>query len=706
MNNKILAGMVVLAFICIISIAYACVSLDIDAEYEEYVGVGDRVYIYAWVNSGGPVIEWDWDWPSAFTDIHQDTDDPDDSTWDGVCYTGGFYEVEVYADSEYDWDYDYTRVYVVDVNVYPVQSYFVGLNDDDDNDNGTPDKDESGPVLGEDDLAEVWVYFAPSELNTGKVLLSASNNIKVWYDSQKEVEVSLPATWYVSRDQVPSTIWVEGVSASSSIGDTNLKIEYKTYWSPILDDGSVDLTVIDVDINQPTGADHDYQFSFDSADPGVCEFQVSGTTGFTTLNADLKWTLEEIADPCTTLTAVPDPCVGTSVTFTYTGLPTTNSEFGEKTLTLEYSNTGIKDSIDLEIFFDPNKTNNPGNDPENQDGVSTYPVPNWFYYWKEGRVVPDLFQDANGFYYGGPSDELSGEYFPDDNTLWLYSYAFWPPGDYNDVNIPLYNHHYHTSINSGLDGLVDTPAFGDDYAILVTRERNVIAITAGSNEVIDTVKDGDDKIVDDAEYVKVLNTGNDGILDSDAQIPEDAWMWYTYDSNQYHIQLGGAKPFQTVVSWDDGNPNTTENDFLDTLPWPGDEFDLTGVDPNIFFLSKDSVGIDFVDVVCKHELMHQTLFDMVFTGGGGNPPSDPYIYDRTSDHDYVDNQYELDDDLGYKLCPSKKDTYNMFEDFYESKTKWANLSFDNEFLCFMTQGQGSGDSSKDWSKGGKQWFRD
>ena len=69
---------------------------------------------------------------------------------------------------------------------------FICVNDDDDNNNGTPDKDETGTVSGEDDLVAISLSYAPSTLYPGYVELkitNQNNNIKVWSNSNKGTKV-------------------------------------------------------------------------------------------------------------------------------------------------------------------------------------------------------------------------------------------------------------------------------------------------------------------------------------------------------------------------------------------------------------------------------------------------------------------------------------------------------------------------------------
>jgi hypothetical protein len=90
------------------------------------------------------------------------------------------------------------------------------------------------------------------------------------------------------------------------------------------------------------------------------------------------------------------------LTVTYTGLPSSNGEFGAKTLRARLADGGEprQDERSLRVFFDRDGTDNPGGAGE----------ANWFYYWKQG-AVPDLGQ----FTYSRGTK--GAEYDPNSGTL-------------------------------------------------------------------------------------------------------------------------------------------------------------------------------------------------------------------------------------------------------------------------------------------------
>jgi len=688
MNRYLLTGVVILACICItISIAYACVYLYIDAEYEEYVGVGDPVYIYAWVSSGGPVTSWDWDWPSGFYNVDSDDDDYD-SNWEGTCDTAGKYTIEVEATGPNGQDDDETYVYVVEVRLYPSKAFVPLYNDD------------------ENELVQVGVSLEPSELNTGKVILNASNNIRVWYDSGKQYEVTpLPTTWYVYRDQVPSSVWVGGTSPSSSIDDAWLEISYKTYWSPILDSETVNFTVLNVEITEPDGdgpPDFDHQFVFDEDiyQKATCTIDdVEGETGteITALDNVLEWELDSVGR-CV-WESDPDPAVGSYVTFDYTDYewPLNNSDFGQKALMLEHPDSGFTDTLTVEIFFAKNVAPPPPDD-----------TPNWFYYWKEGGVVSDLDQsEEQGFFY--ESGGYSGWYQYWDDTLWVSDLA---PESSGDVDVDLTNKYYQTSINTGPDGICDTVAVEPDeetgeegdiqvYATYWPNpwskpmgEPDAVAITDGGDG-IQTTPGGDDQIVG-----STITTGANGKCETNPAGTNDQYVWY----GDIQMANGNGKPYTTcITAGTDGFLHSADN--LDGSmrigpPYSDDELDLTGANTEPF--SIDLTGIYKCSVTCIHELKHRELYQNVKIGG--SPPN--IQYDDTYDGDYVKDYDEVNEYGGYHLDPQRKDTYDCYGESEEAQEVNSGVFDDNEFIAYITQGVGTVDSSIDWSDtDGTQWHQ-
>ena len=144
---------------------------------------------------------------------------------------------------------------------------------------------------------------------------------------------------------------------------------------PALPRGSTNLVrVLEiVEPNENPVTDNNFVFD-NTADPnGTCEVVATGTTHQGLDDDDLEWELDAISG--STLTSDPNPPAGPEITFTYTRLPASNSEFGNHTLTLSHPDVPGADHQTVQIFFPRDATNHPGTG----SGVT----PNWYYYWDQ-----------------------------------------------------------------------------------------------------------------------------------------------------------------------------------------------------------------------------------------------------------------------------------------------------------------------------------
>ena len=140
---------------------------------------------------------------------------------------------------------------------------YVILNNDDDDEDGVIDNDDGYNKDGisgndddgntqEDNLVPITLSYQPS-LNVGKVKLevvSGSSNIKIWGSATKGGN---PLTgndleWNLSSETVPSTLYVEGVSASSCPQNIELKLSYLDPSDNIIHDDHVKLTVLELKV--------------------------------------------------------------------------------------------------------------------------------------------------------------------------------------------------------------------------------------------------------------------------------------------------------------------------------------------------------------------------------------------------------------------------------------------------------------------------
>jgi hypothetical protein len=110
-----------------------------------------------------------------------------------------------------------------------------------DNDDGdaahTPDKDETS-VTGENDLVPFYPKLEPT-LTTGTLKLEATaggSRVKVWTSVTKGTEITLPKTWDLATETVPTTLYLEGYDESTSANDVELKLSYANGGTSICDD--------------------------------------------------------------------------------------------------------------------------------------------------------------------------------------------------------------------------------------------------------------------------------------------------------------------------------------------------------------------------------------------------------------------------------------------------------------------------------------
>jgi len=156
--------------------------------------------------------------------------------------------------------------------------------------------------------------------------------------------------------------------------------------------------------------DDDFVFNASTHPNGSCDIACQGTVYDAALDENLEWSLSQMAG--STLSSEPDPAEGGTVTFTYTTLPTNNSEFGDKTLKLTCPDPNITDTQEIQIFF--------ARDAYNHPPPYTAQDRNWFYYWKAAGVVADL---AGGPFHYYDTNDYFGFYEPGPDLLWVCNLA-------------------------------------------------------------------------------------------------------------------------------------------------------------------------------------------------------------------------------------------------------------------------------------------
>jgi hypothetical protein len=135
----------------------------------------------------------------------------------------------------------------------------VDLDVDADNDGTIGDADDPleetpGGLIATGTLKRIGLKMEPAWV-TGTLKLTAEaggSRIRVWRDAGKSVPLALPAEWTFRGmgSAVPSSLYVEGLSASSAARDVQLRLRFTDDEGQTLDD-SVRLTVVKVENIEP-----------------------------------------------------------------------------------------------------------------------------------------------------------------------------------------------------------------------------------------------------------------------------------------------------------------------------------------------------------------------------------------------------------------------------------------------------------------------
>lgn len=147
-----------------------------------------------------------------------------DESWglDTVRVTASDSVVDLAADTNVDGFINIDDEFLEDDSLGKV----LFVNDDDDNLDEVIDKDQAGPVLGEDDLVPV-IVTVPTESDdyvgwqVRLSVLSGNGNITLWNRADKYIEIGTSYTYTIGIDEVPSIVWVEGLA----VGEAILSIE-------------------------------------------------------------------------------------------------------------------------------------------------------------------------------------------------------------------------------------------------------------------------------------------------------------------------------------------------------------------------------------------------------------------------------------------------------------------------------------------------
>ncbi|MDH7600469.1 MAG: hypothetical protein QHH07_12695 [Sedimentisphaerales bacterium] len=313
--------------------------------------------------SENPCIE-DWDWSlGGGTCLQQ---------YDGYYYSyrlaryhaPGKYYVTVVGTNWWglsDWDFKRLYLFDIDLDVDRV-----------------PESEEADPgkFMCKGDTTSLSLLWAPSDLYSGELVLEAVGNspevIRVKQGTKVVIDGSHSTkSWPVSR--APHTLVVEAVNA----GQVVLYLHYKPYsWWTAGSTGTLQITVVDVRILYPWDANGNgkiddpwaNEFSFDDSEPAILEIDCIAAPSPGADPSRYRWYIEDVGELRGIWSPhVPgNPYVGTgSVTrVRFTGMPSSNSAFGPKRITLTYEGLSCSDQETIEVFFDPLARNNPGPPPD------------------------------------------------------------------------------------------------------------------------------------------------------------------------------------------------------------------------------------------------------------------------------------------------------------------------------------------------------
>jgi len=156
--------------------------------------------------------------------------------------------VDLDVDSDYDGD--------IDGDDDPIELSAGGVivvNQDDDNGNGIPDWEESSSIAREDDLRPIHIKLNPPDLSMGLLKIEAvsgGSKIKLWEGSNKVHATILPKEWTNGVSAIPTNLYIEGLAASDSLRDVELRISWTLGTNKFSD--NVKLTVLKVELTNMT----------------------------------------------------------------------------------------------------------------------------------------------------------------------------------------------------------------------------------------------------------------------------------------------------------------------------------------------------------------------------------------------------------------------------------------------------------------------
>jgi PKD repeat protein len=141
----------------------------------------------------------------------------------------------------------------------PPPNIYISCNYDDDDDDGVIDKDQSGTVAGEDNLLEIQLSVAPTDL-PGEVYLRVNEDdfgyytcFKVWSDPDKQnliIPNGSPLRYYAKwlPSELPAQLYVEGYNATAIRGVWLFLYYVAPEWEPISPWDRCDYTVVELEV--------------------------------------------------------------------------------------------------------------------------------------------------------------------------------------------------------------------------------------------------------------------------------------------------------------------------------------------------------------------------------------------------------------------------------------------------------------------------
>ncbi len=123
-----------------------------------------------------------------------------------------------------------STVYNADDKLEMSEGGAVGLNNDDDDGDDIVDRTETNSISGEDDLIKLRLR-ASAPGPRGCFILdipAGTNQVKVWTNQTKSTSpMTLPKTWDLSSNTVPTNLWIEGlVPSTNGARDVELTLTY------------------------------------------------------------------------------------------------------------------------------------------------------------------------------------------------------------------------------------------------------------------------------------------------------------------------------------------------------------------------------------------------------------------------------------------------------------------------------------------------